>query len=99
MDLAVGIISGLSEDNYFRRVETGNAVIRLWKPMLHPPLSYLGDKFQYRQPDGSYNVGWRYGRNEHRITYMNSLNRVFFIQILAKVAHHMQEQFHQSPKI
>lgn len=27
----------------------------LWNSLQHPPLSYLGDKFQYRQADGSYN--------------------------------------------
>jgi hypothetical protein len=25
----------------------------------HPPMSYVGDQFKYRQPDGSYNVSDR----------------------------------------
>ncbi|ORY68274.1 heme peroxidase [Pseudomassariella vexata] len=28
---------------------------KLWNSMQHPPLSYLGDKYKYRTPDGSYN--------------------------------------------
>lgn len=27
-----------------------------WDSLGHPPISYLGDEFQYRSADGSYNV-------------------------------------------
>ena len=27
-----------------------------WDSLGHPPISYLGDKYQYRTADGSYNV-------------------------------------------
>ncbi len=30
----------------------------LWNSLQHPPMSYLGDKFAYRQADGSNNVSW-----------------------------------------
>lgn len=30
----------------------------LWNSLQHPPMSYLGDKFTYRQADGSNNVSW-----------------------------------------
>lgn len=32
-------------------------VRKLWAPMLHPPLSYRGEEYQYRTADGSNNVG------------------------------------------
>jgi hypothetical protein len=33
-------------------------VRKLWAPMLHPPLSYRGEEFQYRTADGSNNVSY-----------------------------------------
>jgi len=30
-----------------------------WESLGHPPISYLGDEFQYRSADGSYNVNAR----------------------------------------
>ena len=41
------------------RSDLTNAFIdELWNSLQHPPMSYLGDKFQYRQADGSYNVSF-----------------------------------------
>ncbi|KAL2052222.1 hypothetical protein ABVK25_007381 [Lepraria finkii] len=38
------------------RVDLTNAFIdELWNSLQHPPMSYLGDKFQYRSADGSNN--------------------------------------------
>ncbi|KAF2456698.1 fatty acid oxygenase PpoC [Lineolata rhizophorae] len=38
------------------RVDLTNAFLgELWNSLQHPPLSYMGDKFTYRQADGSYN--------------------------------------------
>ncbi|KAI1119930.1 hypothetical protein F5Y10DRAFT_273577 [Nemania abortiva] len=31
-------------------------IARLWDNLRHPPLSYLGDEFEYRTADGSNNV-------------------------------------------
>jgi hypothetical protein len=31
-------------------------ITNLWNVLLHPPLSYVADQYQYRSPDGSYNV-------------------------------------------
>lgn len=39
-----------------RRKATEILVTRLWNTLERPPLSYVGDKYRYRQPDGSYNV-------------------------------------------
>ena len=35
---------------------TGFAVHKLYSQMLHPPQTYLGNKFQFRSADGSNNV-------------------------------------------
>ena len=46
------------------RVDLTNAFLdELWNSLQHPPLSYLGDKFQYRQADGSYNVSVGIGQD------------------------------------
>jgi len=38
------------------RVELTNGFIgELWNTLQHPPQSYMGDQFTYRQPDGSNN--------------------------------------------
>ncbi len=40
------------------RVDLTNAFIdELWHSLQHPPMSYLGDKYIYRQADGGNNVG------------------------------------------
>jgi len=35
---------------------TDGLVTNLWNVLLHPPLSYVGDTYQYRNPEGKYNV-------------------------------------------
>lgn len=35
---------------------TGTLLKSLWDSLLHPPLSYLGDSYEYRTADGSNNV-------------------------------------------
>jgi hypothetical protein len=35
---------------------TTSLIGKLWNGLRHPPLSYLGDDFQYRAADGSNNV-------------------------------------------
>ncbi len=49
-------MSGLPQRSQ-RRADLTNAFVdELWNSLQHPPLSYLGDKYTYRQADGSYNV-------------------------------------------
>ncbi len=44
---------------YVRLVTHASAQIdELWNSLQHPPMSYLGDNFTYRQADGSNNVSW-----------------------------------------
>ncbi len=49
-------MSGLPSRSSHRVDLTNSFLNELWSSLEHPPSSYLGDKFQYRQPDGSYNV-------------------------------------------
>lgn len=51
------LVSGLPKLSKTRVDLTNSFIDELWDSMQHPPMSYLGDKFQYRQADGSYNVG------------------------------------------
>ncbi|MCJ1465543.1 hypothetical protein MMC07_004161 [Pseudocyphellaria aurata] len=49
-------IAKLPLNNFFSQWFMKTGVERLWGAMLHPPLSYLGDSFQYRSADGGNNV-------------------------------------------
>ena len=56
------------------RVDLTNSFIdELWNSLPHPPLSYLGDKFQYRQADGSYNVHTANPSSKTRLTEVERL--------------------------
>ncbi|KAI9845144.1 MAG: hypothetical protein M1837_005029 [Sclerophora amabilis] len=55
MERVIQLVSGLPALSK-NRVDLTNAFIdELWNSLQHPPLSYLGDKFTYRQADGSNN--------------------------------------------
>ncbi|MCJ1272406.1 hypothetical protein MMC21_000192 [Puttea exsequens] len=55
MERTIQLVAALPT-NSKTRVELTNAFIdELWNSLQHPPMSYLGDKFQYRQADGSNN--------------------------------------------
>lgn len=49
--------SGLPVDDPLRNFLTKMMVNTLYNSMLHPPLSYKGQKFQHRAADGGGNVG------------------------------------------
>ena len=52
----IKLVSGLPSLSK-TRVDLTNAFIdELWHSLQHPPMSYLGDKFIYRQADGGNNV-------------------------------------------
>ena len=56
MEKLIGITASLPETSKTRHKLTCTIIDTLWDSLQHPPLSYLGDKFMYRTPDGSYNV-------------------------------------------
>ena len=40
-------------------------VVKKYEKMLHPPLTYLGDAFQYRTADGKFNVSYTFAYWAH----------------------------------
>jgi hypothetical protein len=56
MERVIQLVAGLPPHSK-NRVEMTDAFIgELWNTLEHPPSSYMGEKFMYRQPDGSFNV-------------------------------------------
>ena len=55
MEKMIAVIANLPESSKLRTKMTAKVIDGLWASLQHPPLSYLGDKFRYRQADGSYN--------------------------------------------
>ena len=55
MERVIQLVSGLPPLSKTRVDLTNSFIDELWNSLQHPPQSYLGDKFQYRQADGSYN--------------------------------------------
>ena len=53
------LISSLPADSIARQNFVESEVTRRYNKMLHPPLTYLGDAFQYRTADGKFNVSSR----------------------------------------
>ncbi len=47
------LVAGLPTRSKARADLTNAFLDELWNSLQHPPLSYLGDKYQYRQADGS----------------------------------------------
>ena len=50
-----GLIAALSNDSTRRAAFVESQVKSKFERMLHPPLTYLGDAFQYRAVDGKFN--------------------------------------------
>ncbi|EPS41013.1 hypothetical protein H072_5099 [Dactylellina haptotyla CBS 200.50] len=49
------IIASLPENSTVRHWATQKGIDVMWNSLLHPPLSYMGDQFEYRTADGSNN--------------------------------------------
>lgn len=56
----IAIATSLPRTSKARKKLSGLIIDTLWKSLQHPPLSYLGNKYQYRTPDGSFNVSWEW---------------------------------------
>jgi linoleate 10R-lipoxygenase len=61
MERVIQLVSNLSSDSKLRAELTNTFVQELWETLDHPPLLYVGDKYQYRMADGSNNVSLRVG--------------------------------------
>lgn len=56
MERIIQIVAGLPNHSKTREALTNDFIDQLWNSLDHPPLLYMGDKFKWRQPDGSFNV-------------------------------------------
>lgn len=57
MERVIQLVANLPNDSKLRQELTNSFITELWESLDHPPLLYAGDKFVYRQADGSNNVG------------------------------------------
>jgi linoleate 10R-lipoxygenase len=55
MERVIQLVAKMPDKSPRRTFLTNKFVDQLFTSLQHPPLSYLGDKFKYRQADGSYN--------------------------------------------
>lgn len=55
MERVIQLVADLPSNSALRVDLTNTFVDELWDCLQHPPVSYLGDQFTYRQADGSYN--------------------------------------------
>jgi hypothetical protein len=55
MKAGASLVGALSDDSNRRKALIESQVKAKYDKMLHPPLTYLGDAFQYRQADGKFN--------------------------------------------
>lgn len=55
MERVIQLVADLPDRSLRRAQLTNEFVDQLFNSLQHPPLSYLGDEFKYRQADGSNN--------------------------------------------
>ncbi|KAK3900043.1 linoleate diol synthase [Staphylotrichum tortipilum] len=55
MERVIQLVSNLPSDSKLRVELTNTFLGELWYSLEHPPSLYVGEKYQYRQADGSYN--------------------------------------------
>ena len=55
MERVIQLVADLPDKSPLRKDLTNTFVDTLFSTLQHPPLSYLGDQYRYRQADGSYN--------------------------------------------
>ena len=56
MEKVIALATSLPSDSDSLKDLTGKLVQSLWGNLHHPPLSFMGDEYRYRQADGSNNV-------------------------------------------
>lgn len=56
MERVIQLVAALPSHSRKRVQLTNTFLNELWYTLEHPPLNYIGDHYQYRQPDGSNNV-------------------------------------------
>ncbi|KAB8078973.1 heme peroxidase [Aspergillus leporis] len=82
MEKLIAIVSSLPRNSKARTKLTSVLIDTLWQSLPHPPMTYLGNKYQYRTPDGSYNnplqpelgkAGSPYARNIPTLKHMHGV--------------------------
>ncbi|KAF7590130.1 hypothetical protein BBP40_003243 [Aspergillus hancockii] len=82
MEKLIAIVSSLPRNSKARTKLTGVLIDTLWQSLPHPPMTYLGNKYQYRTPDGSFNnplqpnlgkAGSPYARNVPKLKHMHGV--------------------------
>ena len=81
MEKFIQLVCSLPSTSKFGTQFTDGLITNLWNCLRHPPLSYVGDHYQYRTADGSCNVL----RNHVELT-----NRISCILTSEKPGHHTQ---------
>ncbi|KAM0345970.1 hypothetical protein ACHAPU_006024 [Fusarium lateritium] len=56
MERTIQLVANLSDHSKVQEALTNNFIAQLWNSIDHPPMLYMGDKFRFRQPDGSNNA-------------------------------------------
>lgn len=56
MEKIIQFVASLPSTSVLQGKLTDLLITNLWNVLLHPPLSYVADQYQYRTADGSYNV-------------------------------------------
>jgi hypothetical protein len=56
MEKIIQFLSSLPSTSATQMRITDGLITNLWNTLLHPPLSHVGDRYQYRAADGSNNV-------------------------------------------
>jgi len=56
MEKIIQFVASLPSTSKLQGKLTAALITNLWNSLPHPPLSYVGDKYQYRDPEGRYNV-------------------------------------------
>ncbi|CAK7563354.1 MAG: hypothetical protein SEPTF4163_001221 [Sporothrix epigloea] len=74
MERVIQLVASLPTSSRNRQLMTGEFVKELWDSLEHPPQLFVGDKYQYRMADGSFNnihnpslgaAGTMYARSVH----------------------------------
>lgn len=74
------MIGALSDDSDRRAAFVESQVKSKFEKMLHPPLTYLGDAFQYRAADGKFNSAMNPHLGQAGAPYAKTV-RLFFAMV------------------
>ena len=90
MERVIRLVAGLPSESRNRILLTNNFINELWYSLDHPPLIYVGEQYEYRMADGSYNVS--YIRHTSRFGWRLKLFRTSCIHNLERLVQLMPDQ-------